>query len=138
MQLEESSIFVRLKRLRVMLYQAQFHMTKTDRVIYGTPLINACGEALGSFVIAFMSIETKQKYMDLSIGWFTRLRIDLEFCVQENIIKFKKRTPKPDEDPKDPRNEVNSQKVEMFKLIAEIDRDMCKWKASSKGKSLHD
>ena len=144
MQLTESSIFINLKRLRVLLYQAQFHMTKTDRVIYGTPLMNACGEALGAFVVAFASQEDKLRYMNLCVGWFTRLRVDLEFCVQENIIKFAKRRPQKDGNGNeipfdDPRDQVSPRKIELFELVATIDSDMCKWRASlSKGKTLCD
>lgn len=138
MTLAESSIYIDMKRLREMLYQAQFHMTKTDRIIYGTPLMNASGEALGAYVVAFETIETKQHYMDLCIGYFARLRADLEFCVQQNIIKFPKRTPKPDEDPNDPYNKVSSRKVELFALIAKIDKEIRSYRASTKGKTLCD
>ena len=144
MQLFESSIFVNMKKLRERLYSAQFHMQKAERIIYGTPLMQASGEALGAFVIAFTVKEEKEKYMDLCVAWFTRLRVDLEFCVQENIIKFKKRAPKTDKDGNpipwdDPRDAVSSQKVEMFALVAKIDDDMCKWRSAAlRGKTLRE
>lgn len=142
-----------MKKLRERLYTAQFHMQKADRVIYGTPLMNASGEALGCFVLAFLLKEDKAKYMDACIAWFTRLRVDLEFCVQENIIHFAKRKPKgeiatgsqqtgqePQGEPAaavDPRDAVSTQKVELFRLVAKIDGDMCKWRASlAKGKTV--
>jgi len=71
------------------------------------------------------------------------LRTDLEFCIEHNIIHFpqKKITPQKDKNgnvmPIDPRDEVNSMKIEMFKLVSRIDADMCRWRASlSKGKPV--
>lgn len=131
-----------MKRLREMLYSAQFHMDKADRIIYGTPLMQSSGEALGEFVLAFLVKEDKLKHMEASIAWFTRLRVDLEFCVQQNIVKFRKRKPKIDKNGnpvpwEDPRDAVSPQKVEMFGLVAKIDSDICRWRASAqKGKTL--
>lgn len=127
MRLEESSIYINLLRLREKVYGAQFHMTKADRMIYGQPLNNASGEALGNYILAFMNKENKLSYMDKCISWFTRLRVDLDFCVRENIIKFKKKQ----------NNDVSSQKIELFAIIGKIDSDICKWRASlAKGKTL--
>ena len=53
MQITESSIFVGLKRLRNLMYQCQFLMQKADRIIYGTPLMEASGKASAAFVLAF-------------------------------------------------------------------------------------
>lgn len=77
MQLTESSIFINLKKLRERLYGAQFHMNKADRIIYGTPLMEASGQSLGEFVLAFLlNGEKKLEHLECSIAWFTRLRID--------------------------------------------------------------
>ena len=140
MQLTESSIFVNLKQLRNKLYSAQFHMTKADRIIYGTPLMEASGRALGEFVLAFLVKEGKITHLENCIAWFTRLRVDLEFCAKQNIVKFKKRKPKEGEPPfTDKRDEVSSQEIELFALVATIDGDICKWRASlAKGKTLRD
>lgn len=143
MQLTESSIYVNLKRLRRMLYSCQFRMQKANRIIYGTPLMEASGEAMGNFVLAFLVTDDKKMYMDRCIGWFTRLRVDLEFCIEENIIQFPHRKPEKDKNGKevpfaDPRDAVNSQKIEIFRLVAKIDGDMCKWRTSlAKGKTLY-
>lgn len=142
MRLEESSIYINLVRLREKIYGSMFHMMKGDRLVFGRPLLEASGEALGNFILAFMVKEDKVKYMDKCIGWFTRLRIDLDFCVRENIIKFKKRTHMKDKDGnvvpcETPEDKVNSQKIELFVLIGKIDNDMCKWRQSiAKGKAL--
>ena len=135
MTLEESSIFVNLKRLRRMLYQAQFNMTKTDRIIYGTLLIKHCGRAMAAFVLAFMVKDKRIQYLEECIGYFTVLRIDLEFCTTENIIKYPKRHENIDKDGKpipweNKEDAVNSHKIELFHLVGKIDSDMCRWQAS--------
>ena len=134
MTLEESSIFINLKRLRTHLYRAQFAMTKANRIIYGTPLMEYSGKALAAFVVAFktnLDREAKARYCDECIGAFAVLRIDLENCVENNIIQYPKREGETKED------RVNSEKVELFRLVATIDSDMCKWSGSlTKGKTI--
>lgn len=133
MQLAESSIYISLKHLRKKLYQAQFLMQKTDRVIYGTPLMEASGNTLKYFTLAFTVKEKRVEYLDEAMGYYAVLRNDLEFCVEENIIHYSK--PKKAEGSE--MTYVNSQKVELFKLIAKIDGDMCKWRAClAKGKTV--
>lgn len=39
MTLTESSIYISLKRLRRLLFSAQFNMTKANRIVYGTPVM---------------------------------------------------------------------------------------------------
>ncbi len=145
MRLTESSVFINLKKLRERLYGAQFHMNKADRIIYGTPLMEASGQSLGEFVLAFLlNGEKKLEHLECSIAWFTRLRIDLEFCVSENIIKFKKREEKLDSNGnpipfENPEDKVSTQKVELFRLVAKIDEDICKWRSAlAKGKTVRE
>ena len=64
MQLSESSIFIGLKRLRNLMYQCQFLMQKTDRVVYGTPLITSSGKALSAFILAFTVKEKRIEYLE--------------------------------------------------------------------------
>ena len=122
-------------RLRELVYSAKFHMTKADRVIFGQPLLEASGEALGNYILAFMLQEDKMAYMDKCIAWFTRLRVDLDFCVRENIIKFKRRESVPGATG-DWTESVSSRKIELFDVIGKIDGDICRWRASlAKGRS---
>lgn len=131
-----------MKRLREKLYGAQFHMTAVNRKIFGEPLMRSSSEAIGLFVLAFTVKDKKLEYLDQSFGWFVRLRVDMEFCVKENIIHFKERKPKKDKDGQpipwaDPRDAVSGQKLEMFELVAKIDKDICKWREHlAKGKSV--
>ena len=134
MTLQESSIYVGLSKLRDMLYQAQFLMTKADRMIYGDNLIKYNSECLKLFTMAFLTKEKRIERLEECIGWFAVLRKDIEFCVRQNIIKYKKRMM----DDGLPESEyVNTKKIELFKVVAKIDDDMCKWRGSlTKGKTL--
>ena len=131
-----------MKRLRELLYCAQFHMTKADRVIFGAPIMATAGRCIALFVLAFTVKEKCVEYLEECIGHFAVLRTDLDFCVRENIIKWKKRAEKLDGDGNpvpwnDERDRVSAQKVETFNLVAKIDGDMCKWRASlAKGKTV--
>ena len=142
MTLEESSIFINLKKLRKMLYSAQFFMTKADRIIYGTPLMTLCGRSIAYFVLAFTVKEKRVEYLEECIGFFAVLRTDMEFCIEENLIKYPKRPERRDKDGnpipwENSEDKVNSQKIELFRLIGKIDGDMCRWRQSiAKGKTV--
>ena len=145
MTLTESSIYISIKRLRTLLFQAQFDMPKGYRIVYGTPIMQNIGLALSSYVLAFTVTEQKVQYLESAIGYFSIVRTDLEFCVENNIIHFCKRKVEPKKDkqgnelPIDARDEVNTTKIEIFKLIAKIDNDMCRWRASlAKGKTIRE
>lgn len=134
MTLQESSIYVGLSKMRDILYQAQFLMTKADRMIYGDNLMKYNSECLKLFTMAFLTKEKRIERLEECIGWFAVLRKDIEFCVRQNIIKYKKRMM----DDGLPESEyVNTKKIELFKVVAKIDDDMCKWRGSlTKGKTL--
>ena len=87
MQLSESSIYIGLKRLRRILYQAQFLMGKADRVVYGTPLMQECANVLRYYILAFDTKSRKTEYMDEAMGWYAVLREDIEFCTEQNMIQ---------------------------------------------------
>lgn len=124
MQIAESSIFVGLKRLRNLMYQCQFLMQKADRIIYGTPLMAASGKAIAAFVLAFTVSSKRLEYLEEAMGHFYVLKTDIELCVMQNIIHFKKR------DGDGGEKYESSKKIELLKLVAQIDNDMCKWRAS--------
>ena len=50
MQLTESSIYINLKRLRNLLYEAQFRMTTANRVVFGNTLMKYSAETISTFV----------------------------------------------------------------------------------------
>ncbi len=141
-RLNESSIYINLKRLREQLYDIQFLMSKADRIVYGTPLIGLCRDTMAKFIVAFTvgNQEKKVEYLLESIGYFGVLRCDLEACVRKNIIHFpeKKLT---DEERKNASGAslVSSKKIDLFENVAKIDTEMCRWQASlTKGKTITD
>ena len=85
----------------------------------------------------------RKKVMEaiLSMGHFTVLRLDLEFCIHEHIIQFRKRKVDKNGQPIPPENKedmVSTEEIEIFRLVAKIDSDMCRWWASlSKGKIMY-
>ena len=110
-------------------------MMKANRVIYGTPLMESCGKPISSFVLAFTVPEKRVTYLEECIGHFAVLRTDLEFCVDEGIIQFKKRHNGVDKNGKpieyeEKEDKISSEAIEIFNLVGRIDGDMCKWKAS--------
>lgn len=135
MQLHESSIYIGLKRLRRKLYQAQFLMDKANRIIYGTPLMTQCGDALKYYILAFDTKAKKAEYMDECMARFAVLREDLDFVNEQDIIHYVKRKPKTSNP--SPDEYVNAEKLELFEIVGRLDSDMCKYRASLiKGKTI--
>lgn len=142
MRLNESSIYISLKKLREQLYDVQFLMSKADRIVYGTPLIGLCRDAMAKFIVAFTcgNQEKKIEYLLESIGYFGVLRCDLEACVRKNVIRFPVRKPKESEQKEASYAEsVSPMKIDLFESVAKIDTEMCRWQASlAKGKTVID
>jgi len=138
MTLSESSIYIGLLKLRNKLYQAQFLMDKSSRIIYGTPLMEASGKTIAYFTLAYTVKEKRAEYLDEAIGWYSVLRNDITFCVSQNIIHYRKRiADNKESENTDEREYVSSQKIELFKIVSKIDEDMCRWRSSlAKGKTL--
>ena len=136
MQLTESSIYINLKRLRNLLYEAQFRMTTANRVVFGNTLMKYSAETISNFVLAFTVGDKKLEYLELSLGYFAVLRDDLLFCVEQNIIQYRRRKKNDGDEDKADEDFVNGRKVERLRLVAQIHNDICKWRASlAKGKS---
>lgn len=122
MQLSTASIYISLKQLRRKLYAAQFLMDKSARIIYGTPLMQSCGDAIKYFTMAYTNKTKKSEYLDVAIGSFAVLRTDIEMCMDCNLIHYRK---------------DSNDKVEILKIVAKIDDEMCRWQASlTKGKTV--
>lgn len=145
MRREESSIYIGLKRIRKAIRVALFSMNKTDRHFYGTEIIEAMNETFKHFVLAFEFKEERMHHMHGMIAWFAVLRDTLDFVSGEGLLHFHKRTPKPKKDkdgketPRNPVEEIPTAKMELFKLIAQVDADITKWVASQrKGSTMVD
>lgn len=141
MQLIESSIYINLKRLRSEFYDAQFLMDKSVRIIYGSTIIKNLGKTLSYFVMAFTDEENRRELLKRCIGEFAIVRTDIEFVTDKRLIHYKKRKVENEKGelvkPADERDSISSKQVEMLKLVAVIDSDMCKWWASqARGKTI--
>lgn len=111
-------------------------MDKANRVIYGTPIMQASAETMKNYVLAFTIKEEKLKYINMAVGWYAVLRTDLDFCVEENLIHYAKRKPKAGK-AMTAEDYVSSKKVELFEIVARIDDEMLKYRASlAKGKAI--
>lgn len=120
-----------LRRLRRLVYQCQFLMSKTDRIVYGTPLVQTLMQAAMWFTQSYESRDLKRKAdaADRAVMWFSVFRADLTAAVEENLIKFPKRKPRDGRTPS-PAEEVNSRKIELVELTARIDDGLHRWWSS--------
>lgn len=135
-----------LMRLRRLVYQCQFMINKADRIIYGTPLVRTLMKATMWFIRSYESRgpEEKLRAAEESAMWFSVFRADLTAAVEENIIKFPKRKPRPAFLPDGsigvpPEETVSSRKIEIVELVAKTDTGMCRWRSSlAKGRTAPD
>ena len=140
MRIEESSIYVSLKRLRAILYEVQFTMTKANRQIFGAQLQREGCECMAAYILAFTVTDKKLEYLEKAMGHFYVVKEDVFHCFEKNIIHYKVNKQKKDKNGKPIKmldsEYVDSRKIELTKLIASIDNDMCRWWSGlSKGKS---
>ena len=111
-------------------------MTTANRVVFGNTLMKYSAETISNFVLAFTVGDKKLEYLELSLGYFAVLRDDLSFCIEQNIIQYRRRKKNDGDEDKADEDFVNGRKVELFRLVAQIDNDICKWRASlAKGRS---
>ena len=67
-----------------------------------------------------------------AIGWFAVLRNDLEFCLKEDIIHFRKKHPKGENISDNPSAFADSRKVAIVEIMGKIDDELCRWFGSLK------
>lgn len=123
MTLNQASIYINLKKLRFLIYDAQFLMNKIDRVIAGNNMLKELGEALASFILAFEYQDNRIANIDECLAHFHIFRADYEYCLSKNIIKYKHR-----------EDGADSRKVEVLKIIASISDDIVKYRNSLKSR----
>ncbi len=129
MTINESSIYIGLKRLRIELFEAHKTMDKWRQRSLGMWLMEGVARTLRHFVLAFENPEDKYENLSLAIAEFAVVRADLEYAVRSNAFHFEKRKLKAGEEDT-AENRVSARKVALFELVATIDDDMLKWKAS--------
>ena len=122
MKVDKAGIYVDAYQLRKLLKRAQYVMTKTDRVIYGTPVLKEVGDVLADFVIAYDFPEERQKYLHKLYADFEVLKLDLRIIAEDNVLKCP--------DPLNAGMKPEGFKIQIFELVARIDEGITKWKSS--------
>ena len=139
MKLEQSSIYIELIRLRKILCVCQYDMQKYRRVCDGSRLLMEINQVIKDFVIAYSVPNMREQLLANLIGDYGVLRVDIDYCLEENILHFRKRKPKKDKDghplPQDVADKVSSFKVDMVTILGKIDADMNRWNRSVVGKT---
>lgn len=161
MTIYESSIFIGMKRLRRLLYRMQFVMSKTDRIVYGTPMLMSLRAARGYYSRAFeaKNLEKRAELMSDCIGEFSNVRDDIDFIFEENMARWRKNertktmTMTMTEPPAELAGTVAAppltvqerdenieyqmkRKIEIYGVVAQIEKDIQKYKISiSRGKT---
>lgn len=123
----KASIYIDCYQLRKLLHQAQFYMTKADRIVYGTPALERCGKVLSHFVMAYDFADERDRYIREFVADFEVLKIDLRIMTEINAIK------EPRVDGLNAKGKALS--LEMLEIIGRIDEGMRKWRNSLKGKT---
>lgn len=122
------SIYIDLREVRKYLKAAVFLMTKADRVIYGTPMLQAHAQCLRTFVTAQEFRDEQYEYLKLFAGYFAEFCMELDLITEEKVIHFAK--------PKD-AEKLPALQREIFTYIDRIDVALEKWKSSTrKGKTI--
>lgn len=125
----EGSILIGLKKLRIRLFEAHKYMDKWRQRSLGNWLLEGSARTLRYAALAYDNQERRFENILLAIAEFTVVRADLEYAVQSNAFHFPKRELKQGE-ADTAGNRVSTQLVQLFELVAEINNDMLKWKAS--------
>lgn len=80
-----------MKRLRNLLYEAQFRMTTANRVVFGNTLMKYSAETISNFILAFTVGDKKLEYLngyrqalsivrELSSEWNKYVEFDRHRC----------------------------------------------------------
>ena len=130
MKIDKTGIYIDAYNLRKLLKRAQFTMTKADRVVYGTPLLQACAAFLADFVMAYDFPDERSHYIRKMCADFEVLKIDLRIIVEDNVIK--------QTDKENAQMSPDAYKVRIFELVGRMDDGITKWRNSTKGKTATD
>lgn len=120
-----TDIYLDLCKMRRVLRKAQFSMTKADRIIYGTPALELCGQVMTHYAMSYDFKEERDYYFPLAWAEFGVLRADLREIAEENIICSPRSTICPSR-VDNPRVNPDSLKIELFSLLAKIDEGFTK------------
>src|SRR5574344_58683 len=68
--LDKTGIYVDCKKLRRLIQRSQKCMTKADRIIYGTPMLEMCGRVLSDFILAYDFEDERSYYIKKFLSEF--------------------------------------------------------------------
>lgn len=130
--LDKTGIYIDFKKLRRILQRAQVCMTKSDRIIYGTPMLAQCAKALGDFVMAYDFEDERTYYIKKMIADFTVLRVDIETVNECGIIRAVSETRRstPPERTMLVVEKPDILRRELSELVAKIDQGIQRYKNS--------
>lgn len=134
--LDKTGIYIDCKKLRRLLQRSQRCMTKSDRIIYGTPALERCGQILADFILAYDFEDERAYYIKKFLAEFYILKLDIETLNEFGIIKTTKDTDGEDLYTKEGKklvkvgveNPKNLQR-EMTEIVARLDEGMKRWRS---------
>ena len=122
MKTDKASIYIDAYELHKLLKKAQFMMTKADRIIYGTPVLQQNEKFLSTFVMAYDFPSKRKEYIEEMCACFEVLKINLRIIAEDNVIKSTN------------ADNVNIKpdtiKIQIFQLIGRLDEGVTKWRNS--------
>lgn len=121
---EDSNVFILSKQLREDLYNLMFNMSKANRVLFGSHILDNAEALLRNVCLAFNKTENKSYYLEEAISYFCVLRADIEFFHKNNMIHF--------EGKKNERTQMYSEQAEIYRKLGEIDLNLTRWLQSLK------
>lgn len=124
---EDSNVFILCKQLRKDLYHLLVNMSRVNRSIFNSYILDNLEKVLKNVCLAFNKTKDKDYYIEESIGYFCILRADIEFLIEENMIHFQGK--------KDERTQMYSDQTEIIQKIGEIDLNLTRWLQSIRNKS---
>ena len=129
-KVDKAGIYVDLNEMRKLLKRAQYVMTKADRIIYGTPVLEKNGEVLADFVLAYDFPDERDKNIRKMCADFEVLKLDLRIIAEDNVLKCP--------DPQNAQMRPDTFKILIFDLLGRVDEGITKWRNSLKGKTAAD
>lgn|SRR5574344_239407 len=135
--LDKTGIYVDCKKLRRLIQRSQKCMTKADRIIYGTPMLEMCGRVLSDFILAYDFEDERSYYIKKFLSEFYVLKLDIETINEFGILKTTKDSNGEDLYTKEGKRLIklggedsNLLRREMTEIVARLDEGMKRWRSS--------
>src|SRR5574344_705530 len=110
MRTDKLGIYVDVYNLYNVIFEAQFQMTKTNRIILGDKMLQKCEDLFGHIAMANNLRDRRIEYIDTFISEFETLKIELRLACEKSIVSEDKT------------------KLALFSHVARIDEGIGKWR----------